>query len=469
MHRHLWTSLGYVAFLLSLPAPTFAADADPPLRRIAFGSCAHQDKPQPIWDAVVAGKPELFLFLGDVIYADTRDMDVMRDKYKKLAGVAGYQKLLKTCPVLGVWDDHDYGGNDAGADYPKKEESKQIFLDFFGEPKDSPRRKRPGIYDAKVFGPPGKQVQIILLDMRYNRSALKKKERFIPSEGPYLPTTDPSATFLGEEQWKWLGEQLRVPAQLRLLVSSIQVVAEDHGHEKWMNIPHERERLFKLIRDTKAGGVIVLSGDRHLAELSMMDGGAGYPIYDLTSSGLNQASPRWRKHETNRHRVGSMNYGDNFGAIAIDWDRAEPRVSLQIRDDEGDVILQQKAPLKVLQAGFLKDKVSGLPRSEKGQPLPIAELARKVNEKVTLEITVQAGGTGGGLVFLNSAPDRRDDDNFTVVLSKEAQELYKKAGIAAPQTHFEGKVIRVTGTLSLFRERPQIVVDDPKQIQIVEK
>ena len=107
----------------------------------AFGCCADQEKPQPIWEAIVAARPDVFLFIGDTVYADTTDMPTMRAAYAKLAALPGYQKLLRTCPVLATWDDHDYGRDDAGADYPRKKESQQIFLDFFGVPKDSPRRK----------------------------------------------------------------------------------------------------------------------------------------------------------------------------------------------------------------------------------------------------------------------------------------------------------------------------------------
>jgi alkaline phosphatase D len=259
-HRGWWLA---VAAALALLAGARADESAKPLRRIAFGSCAHQDRPQPIWDAVVAAKPDLFLFIGDSIYADTTDMQVMRATYAKLAALPGYQQLLRTCPVLATWDDHDYGRNDAGAEYPKKDEAQQIFLDFFGVPKDSPRRKPQGVYHARLFAPPDRRVQILLLDTRYFRSPLKKKAKYVPSEGPYVPSPDPNATLLGEAQWQWLGQQLRVPARVRLLVSSIQVVAEDHGFEKWMNLPRERDRLFKLIRDTGAGGVVLLSGDRH--------------------------------------------------------------------------------------------------------------------------------------------------------------------------------------------------------------
>ena len=327
------------------PAADQPAPGGEPLSRIAFGSCATQERPQPIWDAVLASRPQLMLLLGDNIYADTTDMDVMRRKYGKLAAMPGFRAIREACPILATWDDHDLGANDAGGDYPRKDESQKVFLDFFGEPPDSPRWKRPGVYNSYVFGPVGQRVQVILLDTRYFRSPLKRDPRGLISRGPYVSNPNTSTTVLGEDQWRWLGEQLRVPAEVRILASSIQVVAEDHGWEKWMNFPHERERLFKLIRDSGAEGLIILSGDRHLAELSMMDAGVGYPIYDLTASGLNQAARAWRPLEANRHRVATMNWDDHFGVIAIEWDRPDPRISLQIRDADGDIRINQKISL----------------------------------------------------------------------------------------------------------------------------
>src|ERR1019366_4387434 len=214
---------------LALSGVSLGVAGEKPLSRIAFGSCAKQDKPQPIWDAVVETKPELFVSLGDNIYADTEDMKVMKAKYELLAKQPGYQKLKKTCPIIATWDDHDYGANDAGAEYPKKKESQQIFLDFFGAAKDDPRRSREGVYDVHLFGPKGKRIQIILLDGRYFRSPLKKG--FKPGEpgegyrGIYVPNTDKDATMLGEAQWRWLAEQLKDPAELRLSGAGIQAVA----------------------------------------------------------------------------------------------------------------------------------------------------------------------------------------------------------------------------------------------------
>jgi len=326
------------------------APADKIMRTIAFGSCAHQDKPQPIWEAINELQPDLFLLLGDNIYADTRDMDEMRSKYAQFGAQSGFRKLCEACPILATWDDHDYGENDAGANYPMREESQQIFYDFFGEPASSPRRQREGVYDSRIFGPPGRRVQIILLDTRYFRSRLARGGRRgrnpDGSRARYMANTDTQSTILGQAQWVWLEQQLQVEADLRIMVSSIQVVSEEHGFEKWMNFPHERQRLCDLIRQTRAGGIIVVSGDRHKAELSRLDNCADYPLYDLTSSALNRPSG-WYK-EINRHRIGSEYRDENFGVIRIAWDSPEPTVSLQIHKLSGEPAIVHDVPLSTL-------------------------------------------------------------------------------------------------------------------------
>ncbi len=332
------------------------------LSRIGFGACAKQDQPQPIWEAVVAAKPELFVMLGDNIYGDTQDMAVLKAKWELLGQQPGYQKLKATCPVIATWDDHDYGADDAGVEYPKKKESQQLFLDFYGVPASDSRRTREGVYGSEVHGPAGQRVQIILLDTRYFRSPLLKTG-YVKGEvgegrrGIYGPNTDPASTMLGEAQWTWLKAQLLVPAEVRIIASSIQVVPDENGWEIWGNFPHERERLFKLIRETKASGVVLLSGDRHLAEISRLNPEVvGYPIYDLTSSSLNAPSGNKTKagtrfaNEINRYRVGLTYFDTNSGMIQIDWSEADPVLRFQICDELGGVVLQQRVRLSELRA-----------------------------------------------------------------------------------------------------------------------
>jgi alkaline phosphatase D len=442
------------ALLLALPA----AAQDRPLARIAFASCADQERPLPIFDKIADLRPDLYLAMGDNIYADLKpepglsEMASMKRKYEKLAAVPGWQRLTKTCQVLATWDDHDYGKNDVGSEYPHKDGSQQLFLDFFGVPKDSPRRAQKGVYNSAIIGPDGKRVQVILLDLRYFRGPLKKADRLAPGTRtrPYVPNTDPGATMLGAEQWAWLEAQLKQPAELRLLVSSIQVVPDEHIHEKWANLPAERDRLYRLLRDTKASGVIILSGDRHLAEISVDPKAIDYPLYDVTSSGLNQGSQVWRLPEPNRHRVGTMTHGDNFGVVAVDWSAADPVVSLQVRDADGEITLKDTVPLSLLKPG--SRAVAALPHKPGPGSISPRDALKGVGEKVVVEMKVQATGQpkAGKRFFLNSEKDYRSDLNLTVVVNPAA--LTGQWAQATPET-FKDKVIRVSGTVSDFRGR----------------
>ncbi len=316
------------------------------LSRILFGSCLKEAEDSPIFETILAHRPELFLFLGDNIYADTSDMAVMEAKYDVLAATPKFAELLKACPVHATWDDHDYGLNDGGAEYEGRDEAQKIFVDFWGDPADSPRRTRPGVYESRIYGGDGTRVQVIMLDTRYFRGPLKKGEKRVG--GVYYPSADASVTMLGASQWEWLEQELRKPAEVRLLVSSIQCVSEASGQETWANLPHERQRLFDLIGETRANGLIILSGDRHWAELSVARESVPYPIYDLTSSSLNQIHPRGTPTE-NRYRESPQTWHrENFGEISIEWKGEDTVVNLLVRDLAGEVVIAREVPLREL-------------------------------------------------------------------------------------------------------------------------
>ncbi len=324
------------------------------LEVIAFGSCVLQDRPQPIWSAINTEDADLFVFLGDNVYGDTEDMSVLRAKYEKLADNPGFRELVSNTPVVATWDDHDYGMNDAGADYPMKAESRQIMLDFFGEPADSPRRRRDdGIYTSYRYGPAGRRVQLILLDLRWNRSPLLRaddatiaSEREPANMGHYVPVSGPGVELLGEAQWRWLERELEKPADVRIIASSLQLVSQFTGWESWANFPAERERLFALLRRLGTRGVFIISGDSHWAELSRQDGAVAYPLWDLTSSGLTE---EWHRVSPNPLREGSAYTGPNYGLIEIDWDRPDPFITLTIRDVNGYDVIAHRLALGDLQ------------------------------------------------------------------------------------------------------------------------
>lgn len=329
-----------------VPQPAPVAPSDP-VERIALGSCFLQTEPAAIWAKVREAQPQIFCFLGDNIYFDRRDStgDFARE-YAFLLQDPNFKALYDSVPMYTIWDDHDFGLNDAGEEYPRKDEAQRAFNDFWRVPQGSPRRQRPGTYDAVILGPEGKRLQIVMLDTRYFRSPLTRRA---DGDRAYLPDTTPGKTMLGEAQWKWLEQELRKPAEVRLIMTSIQFVPEDHRFEKWANLPLERQKMIELIRSTGANGVLFASGDRHLAEISVMSEGTPYPFFDLTASAINRSRTAFRAHEVNRWRVGTFNSGHNFGFIQIDWKQADPLIRLQIRDDAGEVVLQQRVPLSLLQ------------------------------------------------------------------------------------------------------------------------
>lgn len=325
-------------------AAAAAAGGSAVLRRIAIGSCIDQARPQPLWEPVLAARPDLFVFAGDNVYASRPPWSLaqLQQAYAQLAAHPGFARLRASVPHLAIWDDHDYGVNDGGAEFPHKQASKEAFLEFWQVPANDPRRQREGLYTAATFGPPGRRVQLLLPDTRWFRSPLQRTpQRDAPGAERWVPDADPSRTMLGAQQWQWLEEQLRQPAELRLFVSSIQVLAEGHGWERWGNFPLERQRLFDLIGRTRAQGVVILSGDRHVGAFYRETQGTPYPLVEMTSSGMTHA---WAEaSEAGPNRLGALVRELHFGLVDVDW--AQRRVVLSLRDAAGAVLRETAVQL----------------------------------------------------------------------------------------------------------------------------
>jgi alkaline phosphatase D len=144
---------------------------------------------------------------------------------------------------------------------------------------------------------------------------------------------------LGAAQWAWLERQLRQPADLRLVVSSIQIVAEGHGWERWGNFPREQQRFYDLIAETGARGVFVVSGDRHYASVNRTPPGrTSYPLYDFTASSINMP---WSAgdSETLPTMITPAYTQENYGVVRIDW--AGRSLAFELRDRDDAVVFSQ--------------------------------------------------------------------------------------------------------------------------------
>ena len=342
----------------AVPMPSAPLDESKTLTRIVFASCAQQNEDQSIWDQIASENPDLTLYIGDNVYGDVRSEDPalpeLKAAYMRLAQSEPFARVRSMAPMLTMWDDHDYGMNDAGGEYEHKEASEALFEYVWAIPEDDPRRSRPGVYGSWIVGEDGKRVQIIMLDTRFFRSELKPTDEYgAPGKERYVPDSDPSKTMLGEAQWAWLADELQKPADLRLLVSSVQVISEGHGWEAWKMLPAERARLYKLITETDANGVIMLTGDRHSAALYRKEGVNDYPLFEATSSSLNLPLRAWLdpnrpfEQEPGPNRLGDMVIDANYGLVEIDWETGA--VAVSIRGENGETVLAETLSLSSLQ------------------------------------------------------------------------------------------------------------------------
>ncbi|WP_405604771.1 alkaline phosphatase D family protein [Polaribacter sp. Asnod1-A03] len=294
---------------------------------IAFGSCNKQDTENLLWKEIKKNNPDLWIWGGDNIYSDTDDMAILKNDYETLRNQKGYYDLIKDIPVMATWDDHDYGVNDGGIDFYKKKEAQQVFLDFFNVDKNSLRRKQEGVYQSKIFTTKKGSIKVIVLDTRYFRTALTDDTE---TSKRYKPNTYGKGSVLGEAQWKWLTEELNnSKADFNIIMSSIQILSAEHGFETWGNFPHEVDKLKKTIVDSKAKGVLLLSGDRHISEFSKTeDSNISYPIIDFTSSGLTHSYTDY-SGEPNKYRTKEVISKISFGLLKFNFDDKE--ITMQMR------------------------------------------------------------------------------------------------------------------------------------------
>ena len=300
--------------------------------RIAFGSCNNAYAPNELWDDVLLVQPEAWIWGGDIVYADSDDFETIEKHYHRQLENREYKRLTESMKILGTWDDHDYGMNDGGVAFSAKTKSQEAFLNFLKVGQSDSRRDQEGVYYSEQIQTEGHIVEVILLDTRYFRSDLTQG-----TEGRrYDPNYDETATMLGDAQWNWLSDQLTTStADLIFLVSSIQVLSAEHGYEKWQNLPHERERLISLLNQVDQP-VMVLSGDRHISEWSVLKT-EDKEIIDFTSSGLTHSYENF-SGESNTLREGKVISVPSYGLLDIDW---KNRVVSGRMIGNGNAILQE--------------------------------------------------------------------------------------------------------------------------------
>lgn len=307
---------------------------EPPTIRIALGGCnyvneAIYDRPgkpygsgHQIFKSITEKKPDFMIWSGDNTYLKEVDWDSktgIRHRYTHSRALPELQALLGSVHHYATWDDHDYGPNDSDRTYQLKNETKETFELFWGNPKGE---NGGGVSNKFSWA----DVDIFLLDDRWFRTPDNYKAG--------------KSEMLGKQQLEWLLESLKSStATFKFVVNGSQML-NDFASE-WLEMfskhKEEYDEFFKRLKIDNVPGVMFLTGDRHSTDLSMMKREGTYPLYDLTVSPLTAGAVGDRaKDEKNSYRVPNTYFGENnFAILEITGKRKERVLKIIVLNAEG--------------------------------------------------------------------------------------------------------------------------------------
>lgn len=312
---------------------------DPPQIRFAMGSCNYTNQPEhdrpgkaygdtstDIFNRIADRKPDFMLWLGDNTYLrepDWGSRSGIYNRYEHTRKNSALQRLLSTCPHYAVWDDHDFGPNDANGSYAFKEQTLDVFKQYWPNPYLN-RSDMPGVTSWFEYG----DAQFFMLDNRFHRVA--------------HAADSTEKTILGRIQLDWLKQALATaPAdEFKFVVMGGQFLNTARVHETYSNWAAERQEILDWIRQKKIRNVVFLTGDRHHAELSVMKQNGMPTVYDFTSSPLTAGLANTKPEEPNRWRVeGTFNNKErNFGMVEITGPRKDRTIRFVLYDKFGGAI-----------------------------------------------------------------------------------------------------------------------------------
>lgn len=290
------------------------------ISRFAFGSCNNQNEAQPLWKDMLKVKPDLFIWNGDIVYADWETKYDIKKSYQTQKAHPDYTQVRQQTPVLGMWDDHDYGENDADGRNPNKAENQKFLLDFLDEPLNSARRTQEGVYTSYEFGDPDKRVKFILLDNRYFKNL------------------EADAPLLGNKQWLWLENELKnSTAKVHFIMTGLSIFSPLLPYsEEWWHFPSEVNRMLKLVKTYKPQGIVFLTGDKHFGTIFK-----SYGQLEMISSGMTHIV-NYKAWWYLRRKFPITWFGLNYGLIDIAWENSIPVITMSFRSVDGRDIYKQK-------------------------------------------------------------------------------------------------------------------------------
>jgi alkaline phosphatase D len=260
------------------------------------------DPDQSSWNLVALINPAFQLLVGDQVYPDTPDHDIIWDHHVQYRTVPEFANVIANTPTYAMWDDHDYGQDDSDGTLAGKEDSLRAFQEVWANPPAIGATVEGAFYEFQ-WG----DVDFFILDGRYHRS---------PNEAP----NDDQKRMLGDEQFAWFEQRLLASTATFKVIASGSTL-DLSAKDGWRIYDFSRERLFRTIMENGIEGVVYLTGDAHfsLIEEHPPSRTGGYTLYEIISSGITRGEAR------------------SFAALTFDTTLPDP--ILRVRIVRGDAAL----------------------------------------------------------------------------------------------------------------------------------
>ncbi|MGB0646154.1 MAG: alkaline phosphatase D family protein [Bradymonadia bacterium] len=310
--------------------------SDPPDFSLAFGSCAYINDTNvdsttappygggyEIFETIAQTDPDLMLWLGDAVYlrpADWASSAGIHRRYRHARRLPDLQALLGRTHHYAIWDDHDYGPNDADWTFVHKGSSLKTFREFWMNPSYG-LPETAGVFTQFSWS----DADFFLLDNRYHRSSSAAPDGH-------------DKTQLGETQLRWLLDALTTSrATFKVVVGGGQFLSPYDRWEGYAQFAYERDRLLDELRRRKVEGVFFLSGDRHHAELVKVRPDGFYPLFDFTSSPLTSRGASASGELDSPVRIDGtlVTKKRNFGMLHFSGVGPERQVLMETKDANG--------------------------------------------------------------------------------------------------------------------------------------
>ncbi len=326
--------------------PWWSKAANAPPITIAIGSCFFLADADPRWggngyggeyevfDTIAGVKPDVMLWLGDNLYLqrpDFMDPAAMAERYRRQRAFLPLQNLLTAAPQLAIWDDHDYGPNDADASYVLKGETLRLFRRYWPNP-SSGLPDTAGAFGFAQYG----DLLFFLLDDRYHRS---------PNRWP----DGADKTMFGARQLEWLKQALTYAPRnsIKIIAGGSQFWNRASRFEGWNHFRTEQQAFADWLLERRIEGVIFLSGDRHFGELLKLERPGAYPLYEFTSSPLTSRPPArvdQAEHDNPDLVAGTLFNRRQFGLIRVSGPGDRRELSFESFDSTGTLLWKHAIP-----------------------------------------------------------------------------------------------------------------------------